>query len=510
MKVTTMKLDEAMNKSLLHIRMALAGFALFSGFAISIPQADAATGTWGAYARLNDGGGDDWYDTSFFNDGPTNLPQLKATSPDHIGLFSGTDTLDLTGAALATFENAGDDVTQGYINYAVYKTSGGTPSFTEISLGTSPTSHPNIETPSGYTTTGGGDEEYRSTSLTTDLLSGLSANDEEYTLQIYWRAATSAGDRFFSDAGNADYKVRFNFDNTAPAAPSTPDLNAGSDTGSSNVDDITNDDTPTFEGTAEANSTVEVFRAGAISLGTTSADGSGNWSFTPGTALSEATHTITATATDAAGNTSTASSGLSITIDKTAPAVPSVPDMTASTDQGSSDTDNVTNDLTPTFTGTSDASVTVNLISSVDGTIATGAATGGGVWTLTPGSAMSVNVHSVTASATDVAGNTSAASSGLSATIVNSGIWGSYVQINNGDGGYWYDTFSATAQIDFDGNDFVPDGQAATTPFKTTDTLVLSGGENNTYKGDVDDDITGNRIFTGCTKTERLRQHLPV
>ncbi|MCU0264179.1 MAG: Ig-like domain-containing protein, partial [Candidatus Nanopelagicales bacterium] len=41
-------------------------------------------------------------------------------------------------------------------------------------------------------------------------------------------------------------------DVTAPGAPSVPDLVAASDSGASATDDITNDATPTFVGTAEA------------------------------------------------------------------------------------------------------------------------------------------------------------------------------------------------------------------------------------------------------------------
>ena len=41
-------------------------------------------------------------------------------------------------------------------------------------------------------------------------------------------------------------------------APSTPDLLAPHDTGSSNSDDITNNNTPAFLGAAEVGSTVEV------------------------------------------------------------------------------------------------------------------------------------------------------------------------------------------------------------------------------------------------------------
>ncbi|SHE61227.1 PKD domain-containing protein, partial [Leeuwenhoekiella marinoflava] len=103
-------------------------------------------------------------------------------------------------------------------------------------------------------------------------------------------------------------------DQTAPASPSMPDLSAASDTGTSSTDNITADQTPTFTGTAEANTSVEVFSEGN-SLGTTTADGSGNWSFTS-PALTDGTYAITANATDTAGNVSVTSTALSITIDQ--------------------------------------------------------------------------------------------------------------------------------------------------------------------------------------------------
>ncbi|TJY65521.1 PKD domain-containing protein [Sphingobacterium alkalisoli] len=103
-------------------------------------------------------------------------------------------------------------------------------------------------------------------------------------------------------------------DQTPPASPSTPDLTSNSDTGVSDTDNITADNTPTFAGTAEANSSVEVFGNG-ISLGTTSTDGSANWNFTSAL-MANGTYAITATATDAAGNVSLPSTALSITIDQ--------------------------------------------------------------------------------------------------------------------------------------------------------------------------------------------------
>ncbi|MGB0564613.1 MAG: DUF4347 domain-containing protein, partial [Spirulinaceae cyanobacterium] len=158
----------------------------------------------------------------------------------------------------------------------------------------------------------------------------------------------------------------YTLDNAAPTAPGTPDLVAASDTGSSNTDNITSDTTPTFTGTAEANSTVNLISSVDGAIGTTTADGSGNWSIMAST-LTAGAHNITVTATDAVGNTSGASTALGITIDNTAPAAPSTPDLDAGSDTGSSNTDNLTSDTTPTFTGTAEANSTVNLISSVAG-----------------------------------------------------------------------------------------------------------------------------------------------
>jgi hypothetical protein len=101
-------------------------------------------------------------------------------------------------------------------------------------------------------------------------------------------------------------------DTTPPAPPSTPDLAAGSDTGSSSSDDVTNDTTPTFTGTAEAGSTVKIY-SDDVQVGSGTATG-GNYSITT-SALGNGVHSITAKATDAAGNTSSASGALSVTID---------------------------------------------------------------------------------------------------------------------------------------------------------------------------------------------------
>ncbi|WP_201863682.1 tandem-95 repeat protein [Microvirga soli] len=115
------------------------------------------------------------------------------------------------------------------------------------------------------------------------------------------------------------------FDTKPPAVPSAPDLVAGSDTGHSNSDNLTNDTTPTFTGTAEPGATVRLY-AGAVQVGSVTADGSGNWSITAA-GLAQGSHQITALAQDAAGNLGPASTGVTVTIDTTAPAV----DIAAST-----------------------------------------------------------------------------------------------------------------------------------------------------------------------------------
>src|SRR5262249_2592936 len=108
------------------------------------------------------------------------------------------------------------------------------------------------------------------------------------------------------------------FDGTAPAQPSTPDLNGSDDTGVSNVDNVTNQTTNLRfmggGGSAEGNSTVEVFD-GSTSLGTTTAGNGGAWNLTVAGPFTEGVHLITATARDGAGNVSPTSSALTVRID---------------------------------------------------------------------------------------------------------------------------------------------------------------------------------------------------
>jgi len=207
---------------------------------------------------------------------------------------------------------------------------------------------------------------------------------------------------------------------TVVNAPSAPDLDAGSDSGASSTDNLTNDTTPTVTGTgAEAGATVRLYGTdGTTLLGTTTASGAGAWTITA-TALAQGAHTLTAKQTDAAGNVSSASGALVVTIDTTAPTnTPSAPDLAAASDGGVSDTDNLTNDTTPTVTGTGATAGATVILYDTNGTTVLGSAIadGAGAWTITS-SALSAGAHTLTVREADAAGNTGPASSGLVVTI---------------------------------------------------------------------------------------------
>ena len=138
----------------------------------------------------------------------------------------------------------------------------------------------------------------------------------------------------------------------AVVAPSAPDLLAASDSGALNSDNNTNVTRPTFTGTAPGGSTVTLFD-GTVAIGSVIATTAGQWTITASTLVNGA-HSITAKAADAAGNISVASGALSITIDTLAPGIPSVADLSATSDSGKSNTDNITSSTTPSFTGTAD------------------------------------------------------------------------------------------------------------------------------------------------------------
>lgn len=114
-----------------------------------------------------------------------------------------------------------------------------------------------------------------------------------------------------------------NVDTTAPTLPSISSIvdDVGPNTGSIGNNQPTNDARPTLNGTTEANARVDIYDNGNFVTSVT-ADGSGNWNYTPSTALGQGPHSFTITATDSAGNTSGMSAAASIVVDTVAPGIP--------------------------------------------------------------------------------------------------------------------------------------------------------------------------------------------
>ena len=201
------------------------------------------------------------------------------------------------------------------------------------------------------------------------------------------------------------YNFIFNAPTTPPdtTPPATPLITSVTvDTGSSTTDQITNDNTLTFTGTAEANSVVKVFN-GTTLIGTTTASGAGAYSVTA-SVLPDGTYpNFRVTATDAAGNQSGAATVTPWTIDT----VSSITVTGVASDTGISPTDKITSDNTLTVTGTTEPNSLVAVFAN-GVQVGTATASGTGAYSVTT-SALSDASHVLTITATDIAGNVSPA-----------------------------------------------------------------------------------------------------
>jgi hypothetical protein len=202
-------------------------------------------------------------------------------------------------------------------------------------------------------------------------------------------------------------------DTTTPTAPTGLDLQTGSDSGSSQTDNITNDTTPMFSVAGiEIGTQVELLRNGAV-VNTVTAGATSVTLTDPG--APNGSHTYLARQTDNAENTSGNSNGVSVTIDTVVPATPGVPDLQAASDLGPSSIDNLTSDTSPTFDiGNTTSGVTVELLRN-GGVVATGTGNGATLALMDSSAAGTFNYSSLQR---DVAGN-EATSATLSVTIDN-------------------------------------------------------------------------------------------
>ncbi|MGU0784653.1 Ig-like domain-containing protein [Pseudomonas aeruginosa] len=264
-------------------------------------------------------------------------------------------------------------------------------------------------------------------------------------------------------AGNSSPPATVTVDSSAPPAPVINPSNG-----------------VVISGTAEAGATVTLTDAGGNPIGQVTADGSGNWSFTPGTPLANGT-VVNAVAQDAAGNTS---GPASTTVDSVAPAAPVIDPSNGSV-----------------IAGTAEAGATVILTDGGGNPIGQATADGSGNWTFTPSTPLA-NGTVINAVAQDPAGNTSGPASvtvdaiappapviNPSNGVVISGPAGN----TSGPASVTVDAIAPPAPVINPSNGVVISGTA-----EAGATVILTDGNGNPI-GQVTADGSGNWSFTPGT-----------
>jgi subtilisin-like proprotein convertase family protein len=237
-------------------------------------------------------------------------------------------------------------------------------------------------------------------------------NIADGTFQITATQSDLAGN---NSAGSAAIQIQVI--TALPATPAAPDLDAASDTGPNNTDNITSDTTPTVIGTTIPNGIVRILR-GNIELGTATANGSGAYTFTITPALASGQFAVTATVDDIAGNRSAVSAPLNFEINNAQPPTPVVPRVQREDDTGASDTDGITSVRAPRISGAVRPNHTVSLfLGSSTTPLATNVADGQGNFTVLIPSQLADGIYSIRITQTDGAGNTSELSNPITLTV---------------------------------------------------------------------------------------------
>ncbi|HRX35331.1 MAG TPA: Ig-like domain-containing protein [Aestuariivirga sp.] len=240
-------------------------------------------------------------------------------------------TTTSNGAGVWSFDHTGTALTEG--NHAVYATATNEVQVTSADGATvTVTIDTTLPAPgtlglANFTDTGSSANDRVTSDNTFDLsLAGNSTGTVSYEISLdngsHWSATTvsqsALADGFYlframvtDTAGNpaVSNELDVTIDTIAPAMPVITGY--ADDTGGAG-DGITLDTTLDITGTAEAGSTVTVMD-GATALGTATAGSDGTWTFTTAD-LDAFDHTFTATATDAAGNTSGASNSRGVQV----------------------------------------------------------------------------------------------------------------------------------------------------------------------------------------------------
>ena len=182
-------------------------------------------------------------------------------------------------------------------------------------------------------------------------------------------------------------------DTAKPVTPA-PSVTSATVAGTATGELISGNPKPAIGGTTEPGSRVSVLVDGKP-VGSVIADANGAWSFQFATALADGNHSVQVQATDKAGNAGALSAATSLTIDTTPPSAPTV-------------TLNSTGSGTPVVQGTAEPNslVTVTINGQPVGTARASAA---GTWQLALASDPGVGSYTITAKASDAAGNTGSA-----------------------------------------------------------------------------------------------------
>ncbi len=157
-------------------------------------------------------------------------------------------------------------------------------------------------------------------------------------------------------AGNPLSFTKINFKVDTVISKPTLDLNSSSDSGMSETDNITNIKTPVIIGTGEVGAKIVIKDQKDVTRGTTYVSSDGNYSVTL-TSLLDGNYTLKAIATDAATNTAT-SDTIEVQIDTFGDTTISL-DLDTASDTGTSNTDNITGDNTPTINTDRNTTLTI-------------------------------------------------------------------------------------------------------------------------------------------------------
>jgi hypothetical protein len=196
-------------------------------------------------------------------------------------------------------------------------------------------------------------------------------------------------------AGTGTDSATTSKDTTVPGVPAFTSPSGGA---------FVNDSTPTLTGTGEVGTTVRVY-AGTTEVCTAVVSAAGTWSCVANM-VTDGTYTLTARATDPAGNTGTTSPGRTITVDTLPPAAPVITNPAAA----------ATVAPNPSVSGTAEALATVLVFEGTTQLCST-PADAAGQWSCP--TTLGTGAHTIVARQIDRATNSGPNSAGRTFTVAN-------------------------------------------------------------------------------------------